>query len=261
MKKRGVLLFVFALFTVGLLSTTCKKLEENKLENALEARIAALRNSNAGQYLRFFAPDYSDTRFEFDGAGKKLKAAAGESPSFEVKIKERKLDIEGDRAIATEDFFFKTTVAGNSRNYNETQHLLLEKREDEWVCLSGSEILWLLAGRPAEEHSIEQVLLRRENALTNENIKTYMRLISSQYNHRGTDRENLRSQILHSFQVYDDINFKSFDRKIYFYGDHATVTQKFNMHALQMGSQKTWSGHERLTLRKTEEGWKIVKGL
>jgi len=261
MKKRGGLLFVLALFTAGLLTTTCKKLEENKLENALDNRITALRNGKAGQYLRFFAPDYSDTRLELAGARDRIMTDVGKDPSFEVKIKERKLDIEGDRAIATEDFFFKTTVTGDTRTYNETQHLLLEKRGDGWVCLSGSEILWLLAGRPAEEHSIEQVLLRRENALTGENIKTYMRLISSQYNHQGTDREELRSRILHSFQVYDDINFKSFDRKIYFYGDYATVTQKFNMHALQMGSQKTWSGHERLTLRQTEEGWKIVKGL
>lgn len=250
------------LFTgIIVFAASCKELEKNNLESTLQARAIALQNGNAEKYLEFFASYYTDIRLDAKAARKMVLERLHESHSQQVKIKNRSIEIEDDRARVTEEFFFQTRVKDQTMNYNETQHLLMEKRDERWVCIAGSEILWLMAGGAREKYEIEQVLLRRENALMHENIKIYMRLISSQYNHRGKDKEKLREEILHSFQIYDDINFKSFDRQIYFYGDYATVTQKYNMHGLQMGSSRTWSGQERLTLQKTGEGWKFIKGL
>ncbi|MFO8056465.1 MAG: nuclear transport factor 2 family protein [bacterium] len=263
MKRRRALAASALPFLAGFLITVtcCQKLEKKKLISTLETRTQALQTGNHKKYLELFAPDYNDTRFELDRARQKIKQELTRKPHPKIEIKQRKIEMEGNRAVATERFSLRTTVKGQARSYNDTQHLLLEKRADEWVCLSGSEVLWIIAGKARKEHQVEQVLLRRENALMNEDIKTYSRLISSRYNHQEKDKQELREQIVHTFQVYDEIKFKSFDRRIYFYGDYATVNQKFNMHALQMGESKTWSGQERLTLQESSQGWKFIKGL
>jgi hypothetical protein len=178
-----------------------------------------------------------------------------------ISFSKREVQLNGDRAIVTEWFALEDQLEGRTRRYEEVQHLLFERRAEGWLCLGGSKVLALLGGRMEEEQALEQVLFQREAALIKKDIHSYMALVSSDYRYKGEGPEQLRDRVLQIFRVYDDIEFRSFDRKIYFMGDVAEAQQKFTMTASMMGKRQTFNGEERFELKKTAEGWQFTKGL
>jgi ketosteroid isomerase-like protein len=239
----------------------CGYLEKQRVERAVTEAAAAAAAGDAAGFLDMFAPDYNDDWVPAEQAQAKLKARFAQPPLPTLSFGKREIQITGDRAIVTEWFTIEDQVEGRSRRYEEIQHLLLERRAEGWKCISGSKLLSLLGGRMEEEHAIEQVLFRREAALVKEDVNSYLELISPDYRHKGESVEDLRERVLQIFRVYDDIEFRSFDRKIYYLGAAAEVQQKFSMTAVQMGKPMSFSGEERFELIKTDQGWKFTKGL
>lgn len=232
------------------------------LKAALNQRTEDLSRGEAGAYLSFFAPDYKDQWLSLDQARLKADERFQRSPLPRIRFGDHEFVIEGDRAVVKEEFAFEDSVAGRTVRRQEIQHLIMERRGDRWVCISGSEVLKLLSGRLEEEQAIEQAMLQRENALVRRDLSAYMNLVSPRYLHKGVNREELRKIVLKNLQAYSNLEFKSFDRKIHFHGEFATVEQRFNLQAEKIGGKiETFSGPERFELEKTPEGWKFIRGL
>jgi len=253
------LLFVALFLLVA--ASGCDYLEKRRVRKTVENRAQALLKGDAKAYLAFFSPDYSDPWLSFDVIRENVKKRLQQKPLPIMSFGNREISLQGDKAMVIEKFTIEDKVEGTPKRYDETQRLILERTPDGWKCSRGSELLRLLSGRIEEEYNIEQVLLRREAALVKEDIRSYMSLVSPRYSHKGEGPEDLRAKVLQNFRVYDDIQFRSYDRKIWFFGDAATVQQKFNMHAVQMGKSMNFSGEERFELEKTDQGWKFTMGL
>jgi ketosteroid isomerase-like protein len=239
----------------------CDYLEKRRIERTLNDRAKALAAGDTATYLGFFSSDYDDPNQSFDTIKKKVIERLKKEPRPVISFGKREINIQGDLAMVTERFTLEDALEGKAMRYDEVQHLLLARGPGGWVCRRGSEVLRLLSGRIEEERAIEETLLRREAALVKEDIKSYMNLVSPRYKHEGKSAEDVRKKVLQNFRVYDDIQFRSFDRKIWYFGDVATVQQRFTMHAVQMGNPMTFSGEERFELEKTPDGWKFTQGL
>jgi len=249
------------LFPALLMLFSCDYLEKRKIEKVLDQRARAIISGNAEVYLSFFAPDYEDQWMPFDRLRAKVVERLSKDPKPVISFGKREIMIKGGRAIVTERFSLEDRVEGRVRRYDEVQHPFLVRRVGGWVCARNSEILRLLGGRMEEEHEIELILLRREAALVKEDLNAYMNLISPRYQHRGEGPEELKKKFVRNYQVFDDIQIRSYDRKIFFFGDYATVKQRFTMNAMMVGEPKTISNKEMFEMEKTEEGWKFTKGL
>jgi ketosteroid isomerase-like protein len=239
----------------------CDYLEKRRIERTLKERAGALVRGDVKAYLSFFAPDYYDRWMSFELMRTKAVERLKKEPRPLISFGKREINIRGDQAVVVERFTMEDKVEGRARRYDEVQHLLLKRSLEGWVCRRGSEVMRLLSGRMEEEYGIEQTLLRREAALVKEDIRAYMSLVSPGYKYKGEGFADLRKSVLQNFRVYDDIQFRSYDRKIWFFGDAATVKQKFTMHAVQMGKPMTFSREERFELEKTGDGWKFTMGL
>lgn len=239
----------------------CGYWEEKKIAKALEERADALQKGEARAYLSFFTPDYQDDWVAFGRLAEKAASRLGQRPLPIISFGDREIVIRGDKALVTERFTLEDSSQGKPRRYDEIQHLRLERKEDGWRCRRGSEVLRLLGGRIEEEAAIEETLLRREAGLVKRDIAAYMDLVAPEYQHRGETKKDVREKLMRIFQIYDDIQFRSYDRKIWFFGDSATVQQKFTMTASMVGEPRTFNDEERFELVKTEQGWKFTKGL
>lgn len=253
--KAGALLLII-LTLIG-----CDYLEKREIERVLDERARSIISGNTEAYLAFFAPDYEDQWISFDQLRAKAIQRLTKKPLPVISFGKREIIIKGERAMVTERFTFEDKVQGRVRRYQEVQHPLLVRRGEGWICIRYSEILRLLGGRMEEEHEIEQILLRREAALVKEDVNAYMSLVSPQYQHRGETAEQVRENLIHNFQIYDEVTIRSYDRKIFFFGDYATVSQRFTMQAMMVGTSKNFSNKEKFELEKIEEGWKFTKGL
>ncbi|HUT54645.1 MAG TPA: nuclear transport factor 2 family protein [bacterium] len=249
------------LMLIGLGAGGCDYLEKRRIERTLDDWARAAMAGDTQGFLALFAPDYEDPRAPLPAMKKRAVERLKESPRPVIGLGRREIEIKGGLAMVTQRFTMEDTIEGKPMRYDEAEHLLMERGPGGWACRRGSEILRLLSGRMEDEYEIEQTLLQREGALVKEDINTYMSLVSPRYRHKGETAEDIRKKVLQNFRVYDDIQFRSFDRKIWYFGDAATVQQKFTMHAVQMGTPMTFSGEERFELEKTPGGWKFTQGL
>ena len=253
----ALLLAVIAFLPAG----GCDYLETRKIERLLKERGRALAAGNAAAYFAWFAPGYGDPWLTLDDARAKVEARFKEKPLPAAGFVKHEILIKGDRAVVIERFTLEDQLRGPGRRYDEVGHLLLVREGERWLCRGGDEALRLLAGRIEEETLLEQTLLRREAALVKKDLDSYMTLVSPRYRHRGEGPDELKAKVARNFQIYDDLRFRGYDRKIWFFGDTATVEQRFSMQAGQVGTPLSFSGRERFDLERTPEGWKFTRGL
>jgi len=239
----------------------CGFLEEKNLRESLQYRQEALKEANSRKYLDFFTKGYKDDWVDFAKLAKRTTETLKEEGAPKITFEEPEIIIEGNRALVTERFTMEVTGEGKPRRYDEVQHLRMTKTDRGWKCTKGSEVLRLLGGRVEQERAIEEVLLRREAALVKGDIKSYISLVSDDYSYEGKGIQEVMDTVKRNFQIYDEIKIRSYDRKIWFFGDSATVQQKFTLDATKLGEPISISGKERFELEKTEEGWKFTKGL
>ena len=257
LRTAALLLVVIAFLPAG----GCDYLETRKIERLLEERGQALAAGNAAAYFTWLAPDYEDPWLTLEAARAKVEARFKGKPLPAVGFVHREILLKGDRAVVIERFTLEDQLRGPGRRYDEVEHLLLTREGERWRCRGGDEVLRLLAGRIEEETLLEQTLLRREAALVNKDLDSYMTLVSPRYRYRGEGPEELKAKVARNFQLYDDLSFRGYDRKLWFFGDTATVEQRFSMQAGQVGTPLSFSGRERFDLERTPEGWKFTRGL
>ena len=260
-KSRGIILTLAMLVGLTAILGGCDYLEKRRIQAMLGQRTKGLETSDASVYLSIFSSDYRDNWLSYDHMSSRLGERLKRKPGPVIAFGKTKVEIDGDRAVVTEGFTLEDRVQGRSRTYSDVQHLLFERRSGGWTCVGGSKVLSLLGGRMIEEHEIERSLLRREKALVEEDIRLYMSLVSPDYSDEGEGPDEIREKVLQIFRVYDEIEYRSFDREIFFHGSAAGVEQSFSMSAIMMGASKTFSGAERFELIKTEDGWKFSKCL
>ncbi len=241
--------------------TACDYIEKRQLKNMIEQKNRALLGGDAGSYLSFFSKDYHDPWLDFEDARKRTIKRLSQNPLPEVSFSEPEIIIKDRKALVAERVVFEDKVDGRPMRYDEVQHLRVWKRGKSWECVRGSEVLRLLSGRIEEDLEIEQTLLRREAALVKRDLETYMSLVSKNYDHKGESPGDIKNKVRRNFQVYDDLKFTSYDRRVWFFGDYATVEQRFTIEALRLGEPVSMSGRERFELENTGEGWKFLKGL
>ncbi len=252
---------VLAIAAVLFSLAACDELEKRRIARILDARAEALTSSDPAGYMSFFAPDYRCEYTTLDAARASVTRILTKANPVKAAFGERDIQIKGEKALVSEKYSIEVNVSGSSRRFEGVQHIYLKRSGDGWSCESGSEILEILGVRAEEERLIEQTLLRREAALVNKDVIAYMALISDDYSHEGEGPEEIREKVLQLFRYYDNIEFKSYDRRIFFMGQAATVKQKFTMNADKVGSPQTISSEEKFELEKTENGWKFTKGL
>jgi hypothetical protein len=251
------LLLVIALGAV----TGCDYLERRQVEKILDRRAAALAAGDANAYFSCYSNAARDEWPGLATAREKLAARLKQRPLPSVTFVKREIFIRDGKAVVAERFTLADSALGPGRRYDETGHLLLRREGDGWRITGGDEVLKLLSGRIAEEVAIEQTLLRREAALVNKDLDSYMSLVSPRYRHQGEGPAELQAKVRRNFQIYDDLQFRSYDRKIWFFGDSATVEQRFTMQAGQVGTPESFNGRERFELERTGSGWQFVRGL
>ena len=122
-------------------------------------------------------------------------------------------------------------------------------------------ILFLLACQVSEEEKIDQVLIRRQEALQKRDLSLYLSCISNAYQDREEDFSQLQERIGGYFKNFDRISYSSWDRSIQIDGKKATVIQLFHLEVEKGGKRNRYSGKELLYLEKEGKEWKIVKGL
>lgn len=249
------------LLALALLSASCDYLETRRIAKLLDRRARALAAGDANAYFACFSNAYRDDWPGLELSRPKLTARLKQRPLPSAGFVSREIFVKGGKAVVAERLTLEDQLLAPGRRYDETGHLVLVREGDDWKIAAGDELLRLLAGRMEEETRIEQTLLRREAALVRKDLESYLALVSPRYRHRGEGREELEKRVRRNFSIYDDLRFRSFDRRIWFFGDSATVEQRFAMTAGQVGTPQTFNGRERFELERAEDGWKFTRGL
>lgn len=118
-----------------------------------------------------------------------------------------------------------------------------------------------LACQSSEEEKIHRTLVQREEALRKKDLALYLSSISGAYQDKGEDFEQLKARVGKYFELFDRIEYTSWNRSIQIDGGKATVTQEFVLDVEKAGKRKRYSGREVLSLQKEKGGWKIIGGL
>ncbi len=227
----------------------------------LDQRAQALARGDIQSYLSAFSQNYDDPVFPWVEAQPLIKKRFESRGWPSVSFKSSQILLKGDMAVVTEKFILEGTLSGKPRQFRESQHLKLERGPEGWKIISGSEVYRFLAGRIEEQDLIEQALEVRAEALEHRNLELYMSVVSPEYRHKGKDVAQVRQNIQESFEVFDQIVYRSYDRKVWFFGTTATVQQQFSMETEFMDEPRSFGGTERFEMVRASEGWKITKGL
>lgn len=107
------------------------------------------------------------------------------------------------------------------------------------------------------EHEIKNLLDKRWNALQSKNINFYSECISDDY----PEREKILLNIESYLKKVDRISLISSEPVIYREGDSGTVFQKVRIRIEIDGEVKDFNTMEKLTVRKTKNGWRITGGI
>ena len=118
-----------------------------------------------------------------------------------------------------------------------------------------------LGCQTSEEARIHRTLVQREEAFRNKDLSLYLSCISSAYQDKEENFEQLKGRVGRYLDVFDRIEYTSWNRSIRIEGEAATVTQEFVLEVEKEGRRKRYAGKEILSLRKERGEWKIIKGL
>ncbi|GEM_PF-911546 len=247
---------------VLILFAGCHGSEENEIQGLLEKRARFLRKGDTDGYLSCLSQGYMDSFFPLDHARDKIKQILSCPERPEARFSSPTIYRQGNRAVVREDFWLEGVISSKPRSYRRTQHLRLARQGQEgWKIIEGSKVYRLLAGQAKEEDGIIEVLDRREEALETKDLRLYLSVVSQHYEHRGQGVRELEHRLSESFQVFDDIRYEAWDRRVWFFGNYATVEQRYRLEAKLLGEPEVHSEIERIELIREPEGWRIVKGL
>ncbi len=114
---------------------------------------------------------------------------------------------------------------------------------------------------PPPQQQVEQVLIKREQALANKDLAAYMALISSQYSDRGKTYRDIQKKAEQNFAAFSKIELSTSKRGIYLENQQVVVVQEYILSYWLLSGRQSVKDKERLVLQQEGDGWKIIKGL
>jgi len=177
----------------------------------------------------------------------------------------RETVIKSGQVRVVEKFRLEGLIGGKKRTYEETEELVLkpgpEKGPAGWKIVSGSGVYSILAGRPLEEDSVLATLAKRVSALKTKDLALFREVIDPQYDFHGKDFNSVVAEMDDHFKSYESIELILDKPYFRFYPGRVEVGEGYRLRAVRAGETKEFNDREKLELRKTENGWKISKGL
>jgi len=113
----------------------------------------------------------------------------------------------------------------------------------------------------AEKESIEQVLNARDQAVSERNITAFSSLLADDFNDNGISKADKIKAQQQLFDQFEQIRMQSHDRTLTLDGPHAACEQSYSLRVLQDQTWRSLVQRERVILKKTATGWKIIGGI
>jgi len=109
---------------------------------------------------------------------------------------------------------------------------------------------------------IRSVLDARDAAVSNHDIKSYAGLLISGYEYNNQTEFEIINRMRGLFNQFEQIEMTSDNRTIRLLDDqHAECEQSYLLHVQANGEWRQINQRERISLTKTDTGWKISGGL
>lgn len=122
-------------------------------------------------------------------------------------------------------------------------------------------LLMAVACGSSPRQQVEEVLVKREQALAAKNIRDYMALVSRDYYDEGKTYKDILEKAEKNFSTFSKIELTTSKRGIYIEEDQAVAVQEFVLSFWIQSKRKSVKNKERLVLKKEKDNWKIIKGL
>jgi hypothetical protein len=110
-------------------------------------------------------------------------------------------------------------------------------------------------------NEIFQQLTTRTKALNSKNISAYLSVISTKYNDKGKNFNQLKESLDKNFRDFEQLEYKSGQPAITITGNSAESTCSYRLKIKIHDKETTLNGTEHLKLVKEPEGWKIIAGI
>ncbi len=113
-----------------------------------------------------------------------------------------------------------------------------------------------------EKVDIRSVLDARDTAVSNHDIASYAVLLIPGYEHNNQTEFEIINRMRKLFNQFEQIEMASDNRTIRLLDDqHAECEQSYLLHVQANGEWRQINQRERISLTKTDTGWKISGGL
>ena len=118
-----------------------------------------------------------------------------------------------------------------------------------------------ITGCGADRKAVEELMSKRAQALNSRDVKLYQSLISRNYQDKGKDFAGKSAEITSTFASFEQIAYRSLDRRITISNSDAKVTGSYTMKVTVKGRPLELGGTEIIRLTKESDGWKITGGI
>jgi len=239
----------------------CANPEKKEIKDLLKLYQESVNNGSAIKFLSCLerAPGFLGTSQEL--AEQRIKSELSQDLKPNLKIISQELKLNSKTAMVNQEFLLEGIIFSKSRRYQEKEELVLEKTASGWKIVSGSVVYMILAGRALEEDAIKDVLKKRVEALRDKDLERFKEIVIAEYDFQGKNYDAIISEMRTNFQDYEKIELELDPPKIKFYGDKAEVVEGFQLKAIYKGETLEFKDKERLEFTRSNQGWKISKGL
>jgi hypothetical protein len=131
--KRNHLFFLFTIFFL----IACQISEEERIQQILNRREEALQKKDLSLYLSCISKSYQDRDEDFSRLQNRMEGYFKTFDRIEYSGWDRSIQIEGDQARVTQQFFLRVEKAGKGNHYSGKEALFLKKERKEWKIIRG----------------------------------------------------------------------------------------------------------------------------
>lgn len=255
-----VCLFFLILFAPFIFSS-CRFIEKRQIQKLSELYQNSINTRNAQEFLSCFAPDYEDSFFKPEPAQKRINMELSPQVQPHILISNQQINFTENKASLSQEFLLSRYNKGKWIQNRGKEELVLRKYPDGWLIESGSSVYQFLAGRDEEEEKIKEVLQKRIQALKNKDLELFKSLIDPAYDFKGKNFAEVISEMGKNFKDYERIELILDEPKFSFSRDCVEIVEGFQLKAIYQGKPLEFNDIEKLEMRKTDQGWKISKGL
>lgn len=102
----------------------------------------------------------------------------------------------------------------------------------------------------------------RDHAISARDLAAYSQLIAGDYHDGNRGKVDVLAQMIDLFDRFEEVHLQSFNREVRLFADGRGECQQ--SYRLRVRSGKRWREmveRERIGLKRTQAGWRIVAGL